>query len=132
MNRKKTILDVLYRKQVFLEYESIGLKKTPNLHFSKGFSPWFWSKSWSFIIFSVYQKQIEKKCLVTFWIKKKTLKTIRTCVYEERKINFFPKGKSIVFVKNLRFIQRSFSFKIDQEKLSGDVLVRKTFFCHPL
>ena len=39
MNRKKTILDVLYRKQVFLEYESIGLKKTPNLHFSKGFSP---------------------------------------------------------------------------------------------
>ena len=64
--------------------------------------------------------------------KKKTLKTIRTCVYEERKINFFPKGKSIVFVKNLRFIQRSFSFKTDQEKLSGDVLVRKTFFCHPL
>ena len=35
MNRKKTILDVLYRKQVFLEYENIGLKKTPNLHVSK-------------------------------------------------------------------------------------------------
>ena len=33
MNRKKTIFDVLYRKQVFLEYENIGLKKAPNLHF---------------------------------------------------------------------------------------------------
>ena len=74
MNREKTIFDVLYRKQAFLEYENIRLKKTPNLHFSKGFSPWFWSKRWSFIIFYVYQKQIEKKCLVTFWMKKEDFK----------------------------------------------------------
>ena len=93
---EKVLGDVLVRKQAFLEYENISLKKTPNLHFSKGFSPWFWSKSWSFIIFSVYQKQIEKKCLVTFWIK-------------------------TIFLE-----------KIDQENLSGDVLVRKTFFYHPL
>ena len=48
--------------------------------------------------------------------KKKPLKTTRTCVYEQRKINFFPKCKSIVFVKKLRFIQRSFLCKTDQEK----------------
>jgi len=39
MNREKTIFDVLYTKQAFLGHENIGLKKTPNLHFSKGFSP---------------------------------------------------------------------------------------------
>ena len=29
MNREKTIFDLLYRKQAFLEYENISLKKTP-------------------------------------------------------------------------------------------------------
>ena len=29
MNRKKTIFDVLYRKQVFLEYENKTLAVTP-------------------------------------------------------------------------------------------------------
>ena len=34
----------------------------------------------------------EKKYLVTFYIKKKSLKTIKTTVYEKRKIKIFPKG----------------------------------------
>ena len=33
-----------------------------------------------------------EKCLLTFYIKKKPLKTIKTTVYETRKIKIFPKG----------------------------------------
>ena len=97
IDRKETISDVWERKQAFLDYENIGLKKRwisifPNglVHgfgkkfvilltfrfmqntptkkigdvlvirfkktgiFFKGVSPWFWSKSLSFFIFSVY------------------------------------------------------------------------------
>ena len=34
--------DVLDRKQAFLDYRNIDLKKPQNLHLSKGVSPWFW------------------------------------------------------------------------------------------
>ena len=43
-------------------------------------------------MFCVCQKYIEKECLLTSWIKKKALKTLRTTVYEKRKIRIFPKG----------------------------------------
>ena len=43
-------------------------------------------------MFCVDQKQIEKNCLLTFYIKKKLLKTIKTTVYEKRKNWNFPKG----------------------------------------
>ena len=72
-------------------------------------------------------------CLLTFWIEKKHCKSIRTSVYEERKFCFVCKGvKSIVFVKNLRFIKLLFLCKIDKEKVSGDDLVSKKVFCNPL
>ena len=49
-------------------------------------------KRLSLFIFCVYQKEIEKKCLLMFYIKKKPLKTIKTSVYEKRTIKSFPKG----------------------------------------
>ena len=58
--------------------------------------------------------------------KKKHLKTIKKIVYEKRKIRIFPKGLLHCF---------------DQQKVSGKVLVRKSFYnpllppvtpCHPL
>ena len=47
--------------------------------------------------------------MLTFWIEKKPFKTIRTSVYEKRKFRFLP--KSIVFLKNVRFIQLFFYAK---------------------
>ena len=32
--------DVLYRKLAFFDHKNIDLKKSQNLHFSKGASPW--------------------------------------------------------------------------------------------
>ena len=36
--------NVLDRKLAFLDYKNMDLKKSQNWHFSKGVSPWFWSK----------------------------------------------------------------------------------------
>ena len=47
-------------------------------------------------------------------------------------LGFFQGGKSIVFVKSLRFLQLCFSCKIDQEKVSGDVLLTEKVFCNRL
>ena len=35
---------------------------------------------------------MKENCLLRFYIKKKPLKTIKTTVYEKRKIRIFPKG----------------------------------------
>ena len=77
-------------------------------------------------MFCVCQKYIEKECLLTSWIKKKALKTLRTTVYEKRKIRIFPKGLVHRFGKKLKIsLSLIFIIKIDQEKVSGNVLVRK-------
>ena len=41
------------------------------------------------------------------------------------KFAFFQNGESTVFLKNLRFLQLLLLCKIDQEKVSGNVLVKK-------
>ena len=64
--REKVFGDVLVCKQAFPDNINMDLKWTQNCHFSKGNSPWFWSKRWSFFVFCVYQKQIQKNCLMTF------------------------------------------------------------------
>ena len=35
---------VLFRKLAVLDYKNNDLKKSKNLHFSGGVSPWFWPK----------------------------------------------------------------------------------------
>ena len=44
IRQQKLIGNVLYRKLAFLDYKNNDLKKSKNLHFSKGVSPWFWPK----------------------------------------------------------------------------------------
>ena len=89
---EKVFGGVLVTKQAFLDNIKHGFKKKAKLAFLQGDSAWFWSKSYSFLIFCVYQKYIEKKCFLTFQIKKKALKTIKITVYEKRKIRIFRKG----------------------------------------
>ena len=36
--------DILERKKAFLDYKKQKVKKVKNKNFSKGVSPWFWSK----------------------------------------------------------------------------------------
>ena len=50
---------ILERKNAFLGYKNKKLKKSKNWHFSKGVSPWFWSKighfSTLFLLFNIGQ-----------------------------------------------------------------------------
>ena len=41
---ENVFLDILERKIAFLGYKNKKFKKWKNCHFSKGVSPWFWSK----------------------------------------------------------------------------------------
>ena len=43
-SQKKEFPNFLDRKLAFLDYKNNDLKKSKNLHFSKGVSPWFWPK----------------------------------------------------------------------------------------
>ena len=36
--------DILEKKKAFLDYKTQKVKKVKNWDFSKGVSPWFWSK----------------------------------------------------------------------------------------
>ena len=44
IRQKNVFGNVLDRKLAFLDYRNMDLKKLENWHFSKGVSPWFWSK----------------------------------------------------------------------------------------
>ena len=41
--------NILERKNAFLGYKNEKFKKSKKLYFSKGVSPWFWSKNWQFL-----------------------------------------------------------------------------------
>ena len=73
MNHEKTIFDVLYKNRVFLDYKNIGLKNPQNSNFSKGVSPWFWSKVEIFFNLLFYAKYTEKKYLMMFSLENKRL-----------------------------------------------------------
>ena len=49
--QKNVFYDILERKIAFLGYKNKKFKKSKNCHFSKGVSPWFWSKIDHFSIF---------------------------------------------------------------------------------
>ena len=46
--RRKCLLDILERKEVFLGYKNKKFKEWRNWHFSKGVNLWFWSKNGEF------------------------------------------------------------------------------------
>ena len=49
---EKLCNDLLDRKIAFLDNKNNNIKRSQNLHFSKGVSPWFWSKIGDFLNFS--------------------------------------------------------------------------------
>ena len=48
VGQENVFYDILERKNSFLHYKNKKFKKTKNCHFSKGVSPWFWSKNGHF------------------------------------------------------------------------------------
>ena len=84
--------DILERKNVFLSYKNKKFKKWKNCHFSKGVSPWFWSKTGHFSMFSLKVIQARKMCFTIFWNVKTPFQAIKTISSKSGKIAIFPKG----------------------------------------
>ena len=51
IGQENVFYDILERKNAFLGYKNKKFKKSKNCNFSKGVSPWFWSKIGHFSIF---------------------------------------------------------------------------------
>ena len=51
IGQENVFYDILERKNAFLGYKNKEFKKPKNWHFSKGVTPWFWSKTSHFFNF---------------------------------------------------------------------------------
>ena len=60
IGQENVFYDILERKNAFLGYKNTKLKKSKNWDFSKGVSPWFWSKIGHFSIF-FFKRNIGKE-----------------------------------------------------------------------
>ena len=70
INREKSIFDVLYSKQAFLDYEIIGLKNPQNLHFIQGVSRWFLFKHLKFWLHFIFCKIPREKVFGDVFVRK--------------------------------------------------------------
>ena len=66
IEKKKVFRNILDRKNAFLDYRKRSKKKnkkpkTKNWHFSKGVSPWIWSKNGIFLLLFISGKIGKKK-----------------------------------------------------------------------
>ena len=48
IGQENVFYDILERKNAYVGYKNKKLKKLKNWRFSKGFNPWFWSKTGHF------------------------------------------------------------------------------------
>ena len=131
--KKKCLLKVPKKKKAFLDEKKIGSKNNQNLHFFKGVSPWFLSKNGDFLIFSFYAKGIKKQFSAKVWKEKKIFWTIKYRLKKQRKLVFFQRGQSMVFVKKWRFFNLQFLCKRDQEVVFCEGLEgKKDFLDHKI
>ena len=69
IGQEKVFCDILDKKNAFLDYKKIKLKKSNNWDFSKGVSPWFLSENWQiFNLFLFAAKKVRKLRFTTFLI----------------------------------------------------------------
>ena len=69
---------MLEEKNDCFDYKKKQVKKSKNWDFSKGVSPWFWSKNGTFSIF-LFEAKYTKKMSCTICLKEKTpVLTIKT------------------------------------------------------
>ena len=64
--------DIVEGRNAFLDYKNKKLKKSENWDFSKGVSPWFWSKIGNFSRF-YFRENRPEKCVLRYCRRKKRL-----------------------------------------------------------
>ena len=108
IGQENVFYHILERKNVFLSYKKRKLKKWKNCYFSKGVSPWFWSKIGHFSIFCLKAIQARKMSFTILSNEKTSFQVIKTRSSKSGKIAIFPKGLVHGFVKNWPFFHLFF------------------------
>ena len=117
--QKNVFYDILERKNAFQGYKNKKFKKWKNRHISKGFNPWFWSKSGNFSNFfflgNIGQKNVFYNILegrnAFLGYKNKKIKRSKNC-------HFFLKGLSHGFCPKIAIFPTFFSEEILARKMS--------------
>ena len=93
MCREKLFSDVLDIIIAFLNYKNINTNRLQTLHFSKGVSPWFWSKIGHFFDF-FFLGEIDREKLFNDLLD-------RIIAFLDNKTNNIKRSKSLYFSKGV-------------------------------
>ena len=88
-------VEVLERKEAFIDNKNIDLQKAENLHFCKGVSPWFLSKNLHFSMFCFNAKWNNNKGLVKFYIKQGVKKCQKFAFFQRKLVHSFSQNIQI-------------------------------------
>ena len=121
--------DIIERKNAFLGYKNKKIKKSKNWHFSKGVSPWFWSKighfSTLFFLFNIGQENVFYDILE----RKNAFLGYKNNKLKKSKNWHFSKGVSPWFWSKIgHFSTLFFLGNIGLENVFYDILERKNAF----
>ena len=79
--------------KAFLYYKKQKVKKSKNWHFSKGVTPWFWSKIWKFSIFFTIGKISQQNTFDNILERKKVFLDSKIGKYKKvEELGFFQRG----------------------------------------
>ena len=136
--RKSIWLRSRYKRRFFRQYKHRFKKNAKLLFFQRRYSMML-LKNLKFFLILCLSKIDQEKVFADVLVKKRSLERLPEYLFiKNAKLEFLQRGQFIVLVKNLRFLQLSFLCKRDQEKVFGNVLVRKKFLTsfvtpfHPL
>ena len=73
IGQENVFYNILERKIAFVGYKNERFKQSKKWDFSRGVSPWFWSKIGHFSNILFQAIEARKKCLTMLWNKKKLL-----------------------------------------------------------
>ena len=126
IGQENVFYDILERKNAFLGYKNKKFKKSKNCHFSKGVSPWFWSKIGHVSIFFLKVIQADKMCFTIFQNKKNVFLSCKKKKFKKSKNYEFFKGGSSWFLSKIgNFFHYYFLEKIGLENVFHDILKSK-------
>ena len=109
--QENVFYDILHRKSAFLGFKNKKIKKSQNLHFSKGVNPCFWSKNGHFSNFLFQAIQARKMSFTILQNEKTPFKAIKTRSSKSRKIDFSPKGLTHGFAHKIAIFVTYFFFR---------------------
>ena len=129
IGQENVLYDILERKNSFLGYKNMKSKKSKNWHFSKGVSPWFWSKNSHFFNFFFLANIGQENVFYDILEGKNNFLGYKNMKSKKSKNWHFSKGVNPWFwSKNSHFSNFFFLGNIGGENVFCDILQRKNTF----